>query len=268
MKKYTHLYPKLLARITAEESTKKDSDKAVKKRLHQLYGAYMQPATCKKTAALLDLWESVGDKPPPVADILRLHASTRERLSFYPDFYQFIVGCAGFPESVMDLGCGFNPFSLPFLLGLLPSGFLRAYYAYDIDTQQAGLLNRFFSMYNLPPYAGCIDLTVDLPETEALPQTEADWGLMLKLLPVLEAQAAGSGFRLIRSLRVKYLVVTYPLKSLGGNEKGMGKFYRHTFETAYNAGELSPFILLREGQTGTELVYVLKRSLLPNHTQN
>jgi 16S rRNA (guanine(1405)-N(7))-methyltransferase len=246
MKKYTHLHHPLTARIASEESNKKDPEKAAKTRLHQLYGAYTQPNACKKAEALLNNRD--------VTSLLRLHASTRERLPHYAEFYQFILSRITPPASIMDLGCGFNPFSLPLLLQQLPAAHLKIYHAYDIDTRQAAVLNQFFTLHSLPPAAECLDLAVETPTPAA------DLALMLKLLPVLDAQApaaTGNGFRLARSLKAKHLVITYPLKSLGGKEKGMARHYRHTFETAYNAGELSPFLLSAEQQIGTEWLYML-----------
>jgi 16S rRNA (guanine(1405)-N(7))-methyltransferase len=257
MKKYAHLHPPLADRIVAEEKNKSNPDKAAKTKLHQLYGAYLQPNAHKKVENILseaNEKEAIPKNFLFAADgILRLHASTRERLPHYPDFYAFILNHIDPPASLMDLGCGFNPFSLPYLLDRLPPNHLQIYRAYDIDTRQAESINRFFSLYGLPTAAECLDLAVEIPAPKA------DLALMLKLLPVLEAQSPANGFRLARSLNVKHLVISYPLKSLGGKEKGMARHYRHTFEAAYNAGELSPFVLRAESQIGTEWVCILKR---------
>ncbi|MCL2498742.1 MAG: hypothetical protein FWE90_00220 [Defluviitaleaceae bacterium] len=256
MKKYIYLYPPLVERILAEEATRKDPDKAVKTRLHQLYGAYVQPSAYKKAVAVLNI-NNKALSVPEAGGILRLHASTRERLPHYPDFYRFIFEHVPPPESIVDLGCGFNPFSLPFLFEASPDiqAKLQTYYAYDICTQQAELLNRFFTVYGLPPAAECRDLATPEPFDSEPPK--ADLVFMLKLLPVLEAQSPDSGFRLACCLHARHLVITYPLKSLGGKEKGMARHYRHTFETAFNAGKLSPFIPVTERQIGTEWVYIL-----------
>jgi 16S rRNA (guanine(1405)-N(7))-methyltransferase len=259
MKKYANLHPPLVARIAAEESKQKDPEKAVKTRLHRLYGAYTQPNAHKKAGAVLDAWEASGAaSPAPTEALLRLHASTRERLPYYTELYAFILNHTDPPASILDVGCGFNPFSLPILFSLMPVNRLHTYHAYDIDVQQAALLNRFFIRHSLPPTAGCLDLAVQTPDVEV------DLALMFKLLPVLEAQSpavsgtAAGGFRLASRLKARHLAITYPLKSLGGNEKGMERNYRHAFETALNAGQLSPFTLLTEKRIGTEWVYILR----------
>jgi len=259
VKKYTHLYPGLVKRITNEEAGKKDAAKAVKTRLHQLYGAYVQPSAYKKAEKLLENMDNAAG----VEQLLRLHASTRERLPHYPDFYEFILSKIPAPASVLDVGCGFHPFSLPYLQALLPTGQVKAYHAYDIDLRQAELINRFFVKLGLPAGAGCADLAVEIPHGNAPCVSEtpppADLAFMLKLTPVLEAQASGRGFFVARSLQARCVVVTYPLKSLGGREKGMAAFYRNAFETAYADGLLGDLSLVAEQPIGAEWVYILRR---------
>ena len=241
--KYNMLYPTLVARVYEEEKQKgaKDCEKATKTRLHQMFGAYVQGNTHKKAAALLESCNSGSSE-----NILSLHASTKERLAHYIQFYAFITDHITNIETIMDLGCGFNPFALHYLPAI------KAYYAYDIDTRTRDLLNRFFMLQNLPQTAYCADLVTETP-TE-----KADLTLLCKLIPVLEAQQAGRGFELARQLDTKFLVITYPTKSLGGCDKGMSKNYAAQFEKAYASGALSGFVLLASSQIGNELVYILK----------
>ena len=252
-KKYRAVYPPLVQRLLEEESHRKgpDSIKAVKTKLHQLYGAYVQDNAHKKAVALIDSLDDKEANIQAVSEALQaLHASTKERLPFYSEFYEFIFQ-HGPVESVLDIGCGYNPFSIPFIPAKL-----QAYYAYDIDTKVADLLNRFFVCINMPPLAKCADLATEIPPEPA------DIALMCKLLPVLEAQAPGSGYRLARELNVKKLLITYPLKSLGGREKGMTRHYTATFEKALMDGELGKFFLADQRQTGQEMLYLLSNSFL------
>jgi len=240
MSKYTMLHPPLLERIYNEETHRgKGQDKAAKTRLHQMFGAYVQGNMHKKAEALL----ATSD----IDEILALHASTKERLPFYPQFCEFVVRHAGQVQAIQDLGCGFNPFALH--RWNMP---LTAYHAYDIDTRTRDLLNRFFAKQNLHQTADCMDLAVETPTVQT------DLALMCKLVPVLEAQAKGRGFQLANALDTKFLAITYPLQSLGGRNKGMGKNYAAQFETAINSGALSNFALIASEEIGNELVYVLR----------
>jgi len=249
--KYNMLYPPLVERIYVEESRKggKDCEKAVKTRLHQMFGAYAQGNAHKKAAVLLQELEAGKDVKEISTAIMALHASTKERLPHLDTFCAFVANHTGNVETIMDLGCGFNPFSIPYWAEYK----LKMYYAYDIDTRTKDLLNRFFAYLKLPSTASCADLAVETPSHKV------DLALMCKLVPVLEAQAHGRGFELATQQNAKFLVITYPLKSLGGREKGMGKNYAAQFENAQKEEALGDYALVECKEIGNELVYVLVR---------
>jgi len=111
--KYDNLYPPLVERIYNEAT----DIKSAKKRLHQLYGAYNSANIHKKAEKIL-YSERFSECESPESEafkIMRLHASTKERLPHISEFYQFITDHTGNPETILDLGCGFNPFSLHFM---------------------------------------------------------------------------------------------------------------------------------------------------------
>ncbi|MCL2197931.1 MAG: hypothetical protein FWB80_03310 [Defluviitaleaceae bacterium] len=258
MAKYDMLYPPLVERVFAENANKRDPIKAAKTQMHQMYGAYLQGKTHKKASELLDLLgaNAFGQKnkcdttsgASASSHIMELHASTKERLPFVKQFYGFIAKHTASVEMVLDLGCGFNPFALLHMM-FLP----KAYHAYDIDLRTKDLLNQFFKISGLPQTAKCADLAVETP-TESV-----DLALMLKLVPVLEAQKLGRGYELANALNTRFLVISYPLKSLGRREKGMGKNYAASFRYACESGSLNNFSILESEKIGNELVYILLR---------
>ena len=281
MKKYCNLHEPLIQRIFDEEQ----NEKAAKTRLHQLYGSYIQPNGVKKAAALLrELATNAGDggdiserhapggcapsgltnysqgvnsyqtennkdtlKDTFCNSLLKLHSSTSERLPYIHEFYGFIKSVVGEVNTVLDLGCGFNPFSLAFF-----PWSIKEYHAIDIDTATRDLLNEYFTLVNLPKYASCADLV-----TEA-PHVQTDLALMLKLLPVLESNKPGRGYELANSLNAKWLVITFPTKSLGGKYKGMEKNYTDSFHEASQNNQLDNFTLSAKNHIGSELVFILK----------
>jgi len=281
--KYNMLHQPLIERIVAEESGKKNPLKAAKTKLHQLYGAYSQSNAHKKAAQAMELLTpqqsfalqnfatplGKGVTPPSQTNnliggviqspdasdwcrcILGLHMSTKERLPYLAEFYKFIAKYTGTAKTILDLGCGFNPFSIPFMPDELKN--LETYHAYDIDLRTMELLNNFFALMGLPQGAKCADLIAEIPAEEV------DIALMLKILPVLEAQSPGCGFCLANNVLAKYLVISYPLQSLGGREKGMAKNYADTFKNAVESGKLSAFNLIATENLPRELVYVLKK---------
>ena len=81
---------------------------------------------------------------PTVAKLLQTHASTKERLPFYQELYSKLFTHTGLPQTVIDLGCGLNPFSIPYMA----AGPLK-YYAYDINDEEIQHLNLFFTFLKL-----------------------------------------------------------------------------------------------------------------------
>ena len=48
---------------------------------------------------------------------------------------------------------------------------------------------------------------------------------LFKTIPCLEQQEKGAGVRLLRSLRARCAVVSFPARTLGGRDKGMALHY-------------------------------------------
>ena len=272
MKKYGGLHMPLVERITQEEQHGINPDKAVKTRLHQIYGAYVQPNGNKKAEALINqIGEmlaspakhelatkgSAGPGPAKICEgiiykLLKLHSSTNERLPYYNDFYDFVFSHIGAVDKILDLGCGFNPFSLPFL-PQKPT----EYYAVDIDIHTKDLLNDFFETMHLPKHATCEDL-----ET-VTPQVNVDLALMLKLFPVLRANSPGRAYNLANGLNATWLVVSFPTKSLGGKKKGMEANYAAGFYDALSKNALGKFNLIAETAIGNELIFLMRKLIKP-----
>ena len=258
-KKYSTLHRPLLLRICEEEYKKYNNDrdrlKGVKNTLHTMYGAYLAVGCYQKTHKLLDVLEESKDgiledeisemlKDETLKKILSLHASTKERLNNLSAFYRFIFDSIGSVNTVLDIGCGFNPFTLPYF----PQK-PKIYHALDIDSRIADLNNRYLSFLGMPPLASCIDIALDTPDEEACV------AFLFKLLPLVDRQSRGRSAELLREINSRYLIITYPTKSLTGKEKGMQSFYAASFEEVMG-GNLS---ITAKKQIGTELVYVVAK---------
>jgi 16S rRNA (guanine(1405)-N(7))-methyltransferase len=62
------------------------------------------------------------------------------------------------------------------------------------------------------------------------PGQPADLALALKAIPCLEQIDKSAGARLLDSLNAKYLLVSFPVQSLGGRSKGMAVNYEARFQ--------------------------------------
>ena len=255
-KKYATLHKPMILRVCEQEykkySNTKERIKGTKNTLHAMYGAYLFNESYKKANKLLDV--AISDKKclintehqnypaNELEKILRLHASTKERLPNLKEFYQFIFDNTGPAESILDIGCGFNPFTLPFF-PKMPS----KYHALDIDTRIADLNNRYFAAINLPELSGCADIAVSTPDISA------DVVFLFKLLPLIDRQIKGRSANLLKELKAKFFVVTYPTKTLTGKEKGMQSFYAAAFKDVLGGN----FTVAASKEIGTELVYIV-----------
>ena len=241
--KYADICPDTIARLEARAAARyrsgKEAGKAVKTALHQITGAFMTPDELKRARRLLASSESDPEKA--LAETLALHASTRERLPHIADFYDALIGSLG-AHTLLDLACGLNP------LYLGSRGY--AVRGLDISGGCVSLINDWASARGWDVSAECRDLLCEPP----LP--EADAALAMKLLPVLEQQEKGAALRLLLRIPAPTIVVTFPMKTLGGRGVGMERHYSEWFEGA-TRGVFS--ILRREALFG-ELCYIVSRS--------
>ena len=225
-RKYRSLCEQTLKRVASaaieRSSSEREALKRAKRQLHQISGAYITPVNQRRVDGLLDSFEAgVSEEQTKVLcrGILELHSSTRERLPYLQETYKAVLGNA---NTILDLACGLNPFGLPWMD--LP---VKARYTpVDMDCGLIDRINRLFRMLGRGDRAICLDL-LSLPfKSLPLSPTEAfDVILLLKILPPLERQERGSSLQLLKTLRARRIVVSFPSRSLGGNLKGMERGY-------------------------------------------
>lgn len=177
--------------------------KAARKELRDLYGNLWLGPPAARSAALARLLAQ-----PTLAHhraLLALHRSTRERLEGYPTLYRRLFALTGQPASLLDLSCGYNPFSWPYL-GCQPT-----YTGTELARADCAFLNQYFEGLRLPGHAEAVDLWHGPP---TLPV--ADAALLFKLADALETQRRGATFALLESLRCRFAIVSFATRSLGG----------------------------------------------------
>ena len=226
-RKYRHLCRRTIVRVAewaaARSRSQKEATKRTKRKLHQVYAAYLGHWDADAANALLDELPAGGDLEAAseiCLRVMRQHVSTRERLESVEQSYATIFEITGTPSRVLDLGCGLHPFSLPWM-GL--PGDAR-YTAWEIDERIVSLVNRFLCYAGLTPLARCKDILADEP-TEA-----PDLAFLLKILPSLEQQQKGCTLRLLERIHAPFVVVSFPVRSIGGRDKGMEAQYAENME--------------------------------------
>jgi 16S rRNA (guanine(1405)-N(7))-methyltransferase len=252
-RKYRTVCADTVRRIAATElaahGNLKAATKSTKRRLHQVFGAFEQNIDYDESYRRMGTAYSSSSEDRIRAachHVLRLHSSTRERLPILERFYPTIFEITGRPGSILDLGCGLNPVSLPWM-GL---GAGARYIALDIDQERIRFLNRFLCLAGLDPLARCQDILVQPPDDAA------DVALLLKMSPSLERQEPGSTGRLVEHLKTPAVVVSFAVTSLGGREKRMRENYERQF---MDMAEGRPWSMERL-RFDSELVFVVGKS--------
>ncbi|MEJ2747662.1 MAG: 16S rRNA methyltransferase [Anaerolineae bacterium] len=223
--KYATISLDLVRRVGARElgvrRSLKEAIKATKNKLHQVGGAYME-ARLDYPAMLDELRAAAGDPiqlQAVCSDLMRRHASTQERLDVLPEFYATTLGHLDGIRVVKDLACGLNPLTIPWL----PFTGDFEYHAYDVYADMMAFLAEFMAIVGVNGRAQTRDI---LSQPPAEP---ADLILILKTLPVLEQVEKGAAARLLDVLNARYLLISFPARSLGGRHKGMVQNYEAQF---------------------------------------
>jgi len=251
-KKYRDIYRPTVERIVsslphpkgARKESPKEREEAARNMLHQVWGAYWEtrPDFTKLLGRIQPQLaaEDAATRQAALRTLMRLHSSTRERLEILPEFFKRIwesLGDGVPPASVIDHGCGFMPLAYPWMG--LPGA--ASYSGYDIDRGQNGFTKAVLAAAHVPAGTEVRDGDVLV---DAYPY--ADVVFMLKLVPLLVQQVGESATQEVLARQAcRWLVVSYPVASLGGRDKGMAAFYRNQFKA----------MMEKCGRTFTELAF-------------
>jgi len=225
--KYAQLAGTLVSRITTDEATKHKSSKEIirsaRTRLHQLTGAYLAPKI--DYAQWIVKFQSL--KPNDRSELestslsmMRLHASTYERIEVLHTFFQTSLAPISPVKSVLDVACGLNPLSVPWM----PLADHFTYHASDVVNPLVGFLEKYFEIFGFNGTASILDLSFSIPSQPV------QLALLMKTLPLMEQIERGLSQKVLEGLNAEHILVTYPLRSLGGRNKGMEETYRSQFD--------------------------------------
>lgn len=239
-KKYKYVCPDTVRRVLSECEGKykkaKDVEKAAREKLHGITSAFLSDAEYKRALSLAEAERTEEN----LSLLLSCHASTRERLPLaaMDGLYQRIFEITGVPETLLDLACGMNPLYLAFRY---PDMRIRSE---DISGQCINVIKK----YALGVQAAMGDLLSGVPDESF------DVALLFKVLPLLDRQRDGAADRVLNSVRAKYIVCSFPTRTLGGRNVGMEGNYSAWMERhmPQSHAECAKFT------TDNELYYVLK----------
>jgi 16S rRNA (guanine(1405)-N(7))-methyltransferase len=223
--KYRQVSPDLIRSVGQRElnsrSSWKAAVKATKNKLHQVAGAYQ--ASKSDYGQALTLLREKADSPAEFREacrqIMHWHISTRERLAIIDDFFTETLLNVTPVHTVLDVGCGLNPVAWPWM----PFDDQVNYIAYDIYADTMHFVQDFMRLTGINGRAETRDVLWD-PPTQPV-----DLAFILKTLPCLEKLEKTAATKLIDAIQARYLLISYPVTSLGGRRKGMITNYDHHF---------------------------------------
>ncbi len=225
--KYRQVCADVVRNIGAGELSKgrrwKEAVKATKNKLHQVGGAYLGGGLEHgHWLRQMEAAVSVGDQQSLLRtcrDVMGKHSSTAERLQILDQFYSETLGGLPTIRSVLDVACGLNPLAIPWM----PLARDAEYYAYDMYEDMVSFVNAFLQVIDINGGAFAQDVV------QVTPTRKADLALVLKSLPCIEQLDQGASRKLVDALNVQHLLVSYPVRSLGGKAKGMPGRYEQDF---------------------------------------
>jgi 16S rRNA (guanine(1405)-N(7))-methyltransferase len=231
-KKYARLSPTLINRIASEERSKhkdlKTALKSTRTRLHRLTGAFLQDNT--DYAQWLNKFKAIPindteSHKTAALQMMRAHASTRERLPFLENFFNTTLSSIAPVHSVLDLACGLNPLAIDFM----PLSASVSYQACDVVEPMIDFLQNWFTLQNSNGSAFVCDLLSEIPKKP----TQVTF--VLKTLPILDQVDPAFSSRLLDQIPSEHILISYPSKSLGGRSKGMEQTYTSHFDQLTNS---------------------------------
>ncbi|HLP79387.1 MAG TPA: hypothetical protein VK158_02030 [Acidobacteriota bacterium] len=180
--------------------------KFIRAQARKPFGVFQIPSLVQTRESTLPKLSLSDDKN--IHAILDSHLSTKERLPYYKEFFQKILDITGQPKKILDLACGLNPI---------------AYYAFSnkktqyvaIDVAQMQAMQGFFDFNKLPAKAVSIDLIHQLALLSEYKET-FDVCFLLKTLDTLESQKLYVTYDVIKAVKAKYYVASFPIKNVKG----------------------------------------------------
>jgi 16S rRNA (guanine(1405)-N(7))-methyltransferase len=252
-KPYDQISPDLVRWVGQRELEKrrnfKQAVKATRSKLHQVAGAYLEENIDydKWQAMLDDLPKSLHNPELQAACLhwMEKHASSHERLPIINKFFQQTLQNIAPINSILDVGCGLNPLALPWM----PLNAGCQYYGLDIFTDMVRFLNQFLHHAGVQGQIEVHSLTEGLKKMQAV-----QLALLLKTIPCMEQLDKSLGEYLLDNVRAEYMLVSFPIQSLGGHQKGMRRYYEEHFLSIIKDRH---FVYERH-EFATELAFLLK----------
>ncbi len=252
--KYNNVNSDIIIRIAQTELRKrrtiKEAIKATKRKLHQIGTAFLpRKIPYEKYLNLLKDSYNALKKDEFLSicrQLMKFQSSTNERLTLLDSFYKEILSDIQPINSVVDIASGLGPLAIPWMP--LKAG--TTYYAYDIFNDMIKFLNDFMIFTNVRGKAYSYDVV------QSFPQSQADVAFLLKSIPCLLQIDKNIIQRCLKEIHCQFIVISFPVMSLGGKNKGMRENYESLFMNGINEKDFK----IKRFEFSTELVFRIEKT--------
>ena len=178
--------------------------------------------------------------------ILMTHQSTAERMDHYDIVYENIFKTTGLPEKILDLGCGLNPFSYPWL-GCRPD-----YYASDVSPEDCRFIEQYFEKMEIGGEAIPADLNKISEEDVLAVFPHVDVCFLFKVLDAVITKPELSE-KILSAVDADWIIASFSTVTLSG--RPMAKKRRIWLEKLCSRLDYSFSVF----ETPNEIFYVIKK---------
>ena len=238
----------LLDKAAQAGASQKEIEKIVRQKLHNIVAPYLGDPDYPLVE------QTMGTLPRDLhspelhffcLELLKTHASTAERVPMLSEFFKTLFAHTGQPHRVLDVACGLNPFSLPWM-GLSAD---VEYFAYDLHLPRIQAINTFLSHVKQKGSAQHVDILVSPPAMEA------DVVFFFKEAHRFEQRQRGSCREFFKALNTRYLLVSLPTASLSGRHPKIDQDRRLMEESVHGQNWLVDEILFPN-----EIVFCIRKA--------
>jgi 16S rRNA (guanine(1405)-N(7))-methyltransferase len=210
--KYCSIHQDTLIDIVRRESAHagraRELERLARLKLHKVVASYL--LSTRPDRVLRGMDDALAGGDAAVRDwcrtMLASHVSTAERLADLELLYPAIIELTGGMESIADLACALNPFTLPWLRAVTDA----TYTGYDINLSYVQLATQFL---------GWADANASVQHREILvrpAEIRADVALLLKTYHCIEDRQPGAALRLVEEVSADQVVVSFPVRTMSG----------------------------------------------------
>jgi 16S rRNA (guanine(1405)-N(7))-methyltransferase len=209
--KYRDVHVDTIVDVVRQESAKAangpDLERRARLKLHKVAAGYLLVGRARHLLrGLAESDASHEARREYCRGVLGAHFSSAERLPDLDHFYPAIFDAVGPVDTVADLACALNPFSMPWLRDVSDTH----YTGYDLNRAYVGLATAFLE----GRYERWSLVHSDVLVKPA--EVTADVALLLKTYHCIEDRTPGAGLRLVGALGSPIVVTSFPLKTMTG----------------------------------------------------